>query len=111
MLAFINNKSCSLFLFLSIFIKESPKSTFTTNMDIIEIVRRVKTGDTTALAILIEAYTPMVRKVCSNITDEDEDTLNDVVQVCLSVLIILFINSETLQNLENGCVLLQEMRL
>lgn len=50
-------------------------------MDIIEIVRRVKTGDTTALAILIEAYTPMVRKVCFNITNEDEDVLNDLVQV------------------------------
>lgn len=51
------------------------------NMDIEETIKQVRTGDANALARLIEAYSPMVRKVCSNITDEDEDTLNDVVQV------------------------------
>lgn len=50
-------------------------------MDIEETIKQVRTGDANALARLIEAYSPMVRKVCSNITDEDEDTLNDVVQV------------------------------
>lgn len=51
------------------------------NMDIEETIKQVRTGDANALARLIEAYSPKVRKVCSNITDEDEDTLNDVVQV------------------------------
>lgn len=50
-------------------------------MDIEETIKRVKTGDTTALKKLIEAYSPMLRKVCFNITHEDEDTLNDLVQV------------------------------
>lgn len=48
-------------------------------MDIEETIKRVKTGDTTALKKLIEAYSPMLRKVCFNITHEDEDTLNDLV--------------------------------
>lgn len=50
-------------------------------MDIEETIKRVKTGDTTALKKLIEAYSPMLRKVCFNITHEDEDALNDLVQV------------------------------
>lgn len=50
-------------------------------MDIEETIKRVKTGDTTALKELIETYSPMLRKVCFNITHEDEDTLNDLVQV------------------------------
>lgn len=79
-------------------------------MDIEETIKQVRTGDANALTRLIEAYSPMVRKVCSNITDEDEDTLNDVVQVVFIRAIILFINSETLINSENGCVPLQEMK-
>lgn len=50
-------------------------------MDIEDIIKRVRTGDTTALKKLIEAYSPMLRKVCFNITHEDEDALNDLVQV------------------------------
>ena len=50
-------------------------------MDIEEIIKRVRTGDTTALKKLIETYSPMLRKVCFNITHEDEDALNDLVQV------------------------------
>ena len=50
-------------------------------MDIEETIKRVKTGDTTALKELIETYSPMLRKVCFNITHEDEDALNDLVQV------------------------------
>ena len=51
------------------------------NMDIEKTIKRVKTGDTTALKELIETYSPMLRKVCFNITHEDEDALNDLVQV------------------------------
>ena len=50
-------------------------------MDIEETIKRVKIGDTTALKELIETYSPMLRKVCFNITHEDEDALNDLVQV------------------------------
>ena len=49
-------------------------------MDIEEIIKRVRTGDTTALKKLIEAYSPMLRKVCFNITHEDEDALNTPVR-------------------------------
>lgn len=31
--------------------------------------------------MLIQTYSPIVRKVCFNITNEDEDILNDLVQV------------------------------
>lgn len=74
-------------------------------MDIEETIKRVKTGDTTALKKLIEAYSPMLRKVCFNITHEDEDTLNDLSKWRLSVLIILFINLEMLQSLANESLL------
>lgn len=50
-------------------------------MDIEEIIKQIKAEDTEALKILVETYSPMVRKVCFNITKEDEDTLNDLVQV------------------------------
>lgn len=60
---------------------EESKSALIPNMDIEETIKRVKTGDTTALKKLIEAYSPMLRKVCFNITHEDEDALNDLVQV------------------------------
>lgn len=50
-------------------------------MDTEETIKRVRTGDTTALSMLIQTYSPKVRKVCFNITNEDEDILNDLVQV------------------------------
>lgn len=49
-------------------------------MDIEETIKRVKTDDTTALKELIETYSPMLRKVCFNITHEDEDALNTPVR-------------------------------
>lgn len=50
-------------------------------MDTEAIIRQIKTGDTTALKTLYAAYTPMMKSVCRNITHEDEDTVNDLVQV------------------------------
>ena len=50
-------------------------------MDTEETIKRVRTGDTTALSMLIQTYSPIVRKVCFNITNGDEDILNDLVQV------------------------------
>ena len=45
---------------------EGSKSALIPNMDIEEIIKRVRTGDTTALKKLIETYSPMLRKVCFN---------------------------------------------
>ena len=50
-------------------------------MDTEETIKRIRTGDTTALSMLIQTYSPIVRKVCFNITNGDEDILNDLVQV------------------------------
>lgn len=50
-------------------------------MDTEETIKRIRTGDTAALSMLIQTYSPIVRKVCFNITNEDEDILNDLVQV------------------------------
>lgn len=41
---------------------EESKSALIPNMDIEEIIKRVRTGDTTALKKLIEAYSPSVEK-------------------------------------------------
>ena len=54
---------------------------FTLNMNTKEIVARIKEGDSVALKALYEAYTPMMRNVCFAIVNEDEDTVNDLVQV------------------------------
>ena len=51
------------------------------NMEIEELIERIKEGDNTALRTLYETYSPMMRNVCVNITNEDEDMVNDLVQV------------------------------
>ncbi len=50
-------------------------------MDIEALIGRIKKGDSAALKTLYETYTPMMRRVCVNITDEDEHTVNDLVQM------------------------------
>lgn len=45
-----------------------------------ELIERVKAGDTNALQKMYETYTPIMRGVCVNITKEDEDTVDDLVQ-------------------------------
>ena len=49
-------------------------------MKIEKILEKVKTGDTDALKIIYERYSPMMRSICFSITKEDEDTINDLVQ-------------------------------
>ena len=56
-------------------------NSFVLNMDIEELIERIKEGDNVALETLYETYAPMMRNVCVNITNEDEDILNDLVQV------------------------------
>ena len=51
------------------------------NMDIEELIERIKEGDQAALETLYETYSPMMRNVCVNITNEDEDIVNDLVQI------------------------------
>ena len=50
-------------------------------MDIEELIERIKEGDNVALGTLYETYAPMMRNVCVNITNEDEDVVNDLVQM------------------------------
>lgn len=50
-------------------------------MDIEELIKRIKEGDNVALKTLYETYSPMMRSVCVNITNEDEDIVNDLVQM------------------------------
>lgn len=84
-------------------------NSFVLNMDIEELIGRIKEGDNVALETLYETYAPMMRNVCVNITNEDEDIVNDLVQIF--VLIILSSNSEILQSLENGWLQLLRMLL
>ena len=50
-------------------------------MKIEELIERIKEGDDVALKTLYETYSLMMRNVCVNITKEDEDTVNDLVQI------------------------------
>lgn len=63
------------------YLKIESEHAFTLNMNTKEIVARIKEGDSVALKALYEAYTPMMRNVCFAIVNEDEDTVNDLVQV------------------------------
>lgn len=83
-------------------------NSFVLNMDIEELIERIKEGDNVALETLYETYAPMMRNVCVNITNEDEDIVNDLVQMAF---IILSSNSEILQSLENGWLQLLRMLL
>lgn len=49
-------------------------------MKIEKLLEKVKAGDTDALNIIYERYSPMMRSICLSITKEDEDTINDLVQ-------------------------------
>ena len=83
---------------------------FSLTMDIEELIERIKEGDNAALRTLYETYSPMMRNVCVNITNEDEDMVNDLVQVAF----IRAYNSLSqlrapFQSLENGWLQLQGM--
>lgn len=49
-------------------------------MKIENLLEKVKAGDTDALKIIYERYSPMMRSICFSITKEDKDTINDLVQ-------------------------------
>ena len=49
-------------------------------MKIEKLLEKVKAGDTDALKIIYERYSPTMRSICFSITKEDEDTINDLVQ-------------------------------
>ena len=49
-------------------------------MKIEKLLEKVKAGDTDALKIIYERYSPMMRSICFSITKEDKDTINDLVQ-------------------------------
>ena len=50
------------------------------NMKIEKLIERVKAGDTDALKTVYEAYSQRMRNACIRITQEDEDTVDDLVQ-------------------------------
>lgn len=50
------------------------------NMKIESLIERVKAGDANALKFIYDTYSPIMRGVCINITKEDEDTVDDLVQ-------------------------------
>ena len=52
----------------------------TPNMKIEKLIERVKAGDTDALKTVYEAYSQKMRNACIRITQEDEDTVDDLVQ-------------------------------
>lgn len=49
-------------------------------MKIEKLIERVKAGDADALKTVYEAYSQKMRNVCIRITQEDEDTVSDLVQ-------------------------------
>lgn len=49
-------------------------------MKIEKLIERVKAGDANALRNVYETYSPKMRNVCIRITQEDEDTVSDLVQ-------------------------------
>lgn len=52
----------------------------TPNMKIEKLIERVKAGDTDALKTVYDAYSQRMRNACIKITQEDEDTVDDLVQ-------------------------------
>ena len=52
----------------------------TPNMKIEKLIERVKAGDTDALKTVYQAYSQRMRNACIKITQEDEDTVDDLVQ-------------------------------
>ena len=52
----------------------------TPKMKIEKLMERVKAGDTDALKTVYEAYSQKMRNACIRITQEDEDTVDDLVQ-------------------------------
>lgn len=49
-------------------------------MKIEKLIERVKAGDADALRTVYETYSQQMRNVCIRITQEDEDTVSDLVQ-------------------------------
>lgn len=49
-------------------------------MKIEKLIERVKAGDADALKTIYETYSQKMRNVCIRITQEDEDTVSDLVQ-------------------------------
>ncbi len=49
-------------------------------MKIEKLIERVKAGDTDALKTVYDAYSQRMRNACIKITQEDEDTVDDLVQ-------------------------------
>lgn len=80
-------------------------------MKIEKLIERVKAGDTDALKTVYEAYSQRMRNACIRITQEDEDTVDDLVQESFIRAYYSLEKLRMLQNLVNGLLPLQKMYL
>lgn len=80
-------------------------------MKIEKLIERVKAGDTDALKTVYEAYSQRMRNACIRITQEDEDTVDDLVQESFIRAYYSLEKLRMLQSLENGLLPLQKMYL
>lgn len=77
-------------------------------MKIEKLIERVKAGDTDALKTVYEAYSQRMRNACIRITQEDEDTVDDLVQESFIRAYYSLEKLRMLQSLENGLLPLQK---
>lgn len=83
----------------------------TPNMKIEKLIERVKAGDTDALKTVYDVYSQRMRNACIKITQEDEDTVNDLVQESFIRAYYSLEKLRMLQSLGNGLLPLLKMYL
>lgn len=83
----------------------------TPNMKIEKLIERVKAGDTDALKTVYDAYSQRMRNACIKITQEDEDTVDDLVQESFIRAYYSLEKLRMLQSLGNGLLPLLKMYL
>lgn len=83
----------------------------TPNMKIEKLIERVKAGDTDALKTVYQAYSQRMRNACIKITQEDEDTVDDLVQESFIRAYYSLEKLRMLQSLGNGLLPLLKMYL
>lgn len=79
------------------------------NMKIEKLIERVKAGDTDALKTVYDAYSQRMRNACIKITQEDEDTVDDLVQESFIRAYYSLEKLRMLQSLGNGLLPLLKM--
>lgn len=80
-------------------------------MKIEKLIERVKAGDADALRTVYETYSQRMRNVCIRITQEDEDTVSDLVQESFIRAYYSLEKLKMLPSSGNGLLPLQKMYL